>query len=96
MDKQHARELWEVVHKNTMENWSNDNVSLPLSKMNLERPKWNEVDPNVMQDEILSLESQPSQISNPFKLGQYIGKVATLHVPLMKKPRVQDTKTTNL
>ena len=47
VDEQHARELWDAVHKNAVENWSNDNVSPPFSEMNLEPPMWDEVDPNV-------------------------------------------------
>ena len=43
--------------------------------MNFEQPEWNEVDPNVMQDEILSLESQPSQKLDPSNLGQHIDRV---------------------
>ena len=30
VDMEHGRELWEVVHKNAMDNWSDENVS-PVS-----------------------------------------------------------------
>ena len=40
VDEQHARELWEAVHKNTVENWTDDNVFPPFFEMNLESPKW--------------------------------------------------------
>ena len=37
VDEQQARELWEAIHKNVVENWLDDNVSPPFYEMNLEQ-----------------------------------------------------------
>ena len=84
VDEQQARELWEAVHKNATDNWSDTNVSPPFSEMNLEQPEWNEEEPNASKDEFLSVGSQPKS-SEPSDLGQYIDKAATLYVPSMRK-----------
>ena len=96
VDEQQTRELWEAVHRNAVENWSDDNVSPPFSEMNLGPPVWDEVDPKVSKDEILSLESQPSQQSDPSDLGKYIDRAATLYVPSMRNQGVQEKEGANL
>ena len=79
-----------------MENWSNDNVSPSFSKMNLEQQAWDEVGPNIFKDEVIYLRSPPSQQCNPLNLSQHIYRVATLYVPSMRNPRVQEKETINL
>ena len=64
--------------------------------MNLEWPKWNKVDPNVMQDEILSLESQPSQQLDPLDLGQYIDRAKNIVCAFNEKAQSVRKKIVNL
>ena len=52
MDEQQAQELWEEVHKNAMEHWSDDNISPPFSEMDLERRTLNEKGPETFQEDV--------------------------------------------
>ena len=52
MDELQATELWDDVNKNAMEQWSNNNVSPPFSKIDFGQELWNDQSPKANQDEI--------------------------------------------
>ena len=83
MDEQQAQELWEEVHKNAMEHWSDDNISPPFSEMDLERKTLNKNGPKTFQEDVKMPESE----THPSDLGQYIYKTATLRIPSIRKTR---------
>ena len=83
MDEQQAQELWEEVHKNAMEHWSDDNISPPFSEMDLERRTLNENGPETFQEDVKMPESE----THPSDLGQYIYKTATLRIPSIRRPK---------
>ena len=87
--------MWEAVHKNVVDNWSDDNVFPSFSEMNFEQPEWEEVEPNASKDEFLSVDSHLKH-SKPSDLGEYIDRATMLYVPSMRNPRANKKELANL
>ena len=83
MDEHQAQELWEEVHKNAMEHWSDDNISPPFSEMDLERRSLDKNGIGTLQEEVRTPESQ----THPSDLGRYIYKTPTVQIPSMERPK---------
>ena len=83
MDERQARELWDEVNRNAIEQWFDQEVYPSLLEMNFKCKNYEDQEDTMSHDDVQT----PQTETNPSNLGQYINKAPTLNVQSLRQTK---------
>ena len=83
VDKRQARELWDEVNRNAIDQWSDQEFYPPFSEIDFKCKKYENQGDARSPDDVQT----PRTETEPSNLGQYIDKAATLNLPSLRRPK---------
>ena len=83
VDERQARELWDEVNRNAIDQWFDQEFYPPFSKIDFKWKKYEDQGDTRSPDDVQT----PRIQTKPSNLGQYIDKAATLNVPSLRRPK---------